>query len=71
MLDLDPGGVAVAKKPELISVKIRPDVYRLVKAAAALKGVHISDWLSDVARPAAERDIKMSSKGSERNGGHH
>ena len=71
MLDLDPGGVAVAKKPELISVKIRPDVYRLVKAAAALKGVHISDWLSDVAKPAAEREInKSSSRGSERNGGH-
>ena len=52
------------------SVKIRPDVYRLVKAAAALKGVHISDWLSDVAKPVAEREIKSSSRSSERNGGH-
>ncbi len=47
----------VAKKPTLISVKIDAETYRLVKTAAAWKGVSIADYLSAVVRPIAEKDL--------------
>jgi hypothetical protein len=52
------GGVAVAKKTELISVKIRADVYRLVKTVAAWKGETVAEYLSEIALPPARRDFE-------------
>ena len=49
-------------KPELISVKIHADVYRLVRTAAAWKGQNIADYLSELARPGAERDCSRINK---------
>lgn len=53
--------VADKKKP-LISVKIEEDVYRLVKTAASWKGVSISEYLSALARPVAQRDCAKIGK---------
>lgn len=57
MRKYEPGGVAVAKKSELISVKIEPDVYRLIRTVAAWKGENISEYLSEAVRPVAQRDF--------------
>ncbi len=45
-------------KKELISVKISPEVYRLVKTAAAWLGEDIADYLSRVVEPIAKRDVE-------------
>jgi hypothetical protein len=43
-------------KKTLVSVKIEPDVYRLVKTAAAWKGQEMSEYLSEHMRRIAGRD---------------
>jgi uncharacterized protein (DUF1778 family) len=40
-----------------VSVKIDAEVYRLVKTAASWQGKDIAEYLSEVAREAATRDI--------------
>ena len=69
MRDADPGGVTVAKKTELISVKIDPEVYRLVRTAAAWKGVNVSEYLSEAVRPTAERDCAKINKAAGKGNG--
>ena len=49
------GAVDVADK--MLSVKIDADVYRMVKTIAAWRGVAVSDYLSEIVRPIAERDL--------------
>ncbi len=47
------------KKPakNLITVKIEADVYRLVRTVAAWRAENISDYLSEIVKPIAERDL--------------
>ena len=56
MKTAEPGGVAVAKNEGLISVKIKPEVYRLVRTVAAWKGENIAEYLSEAVRPVVQRD---------------
>jgi hypothetical protein len=40
-----------------VSVKLDVSVYRLVKAVAGYKGMHVSDYLAQIVRPVVERDF--------------
>jgi hypothetical protein len=52
----------MAKKRNLMSVKIDAEVYRLVKTAAAWKGEDIADYLSRIVGPVARRDCAKIGK---------
>lgn len=55
-------GVVMAEKRALVSVKIDAEVYRLVKTVASWKDMNVADYLSEIARPIAERDFARISK---------
>jgi hypothetical protein len=63
-------GVAVAKKAD-VSVKIDPDVYRMVRTVAAWRGINVAEYLSEIVAPIAKRDLAKMNKEIEqkRNGG--
>lgn len=52
----------VAKQRNEVSVKIDAEVYRMVRTIAAWKGVNISEYLSEIVRPIARRDMAKVNK---------
>jgi hypothetical protein len=57
----------MAKQRNDVSVKIDAEVYRLVRTVAAWRGVAVAEYLSDIVRPAVQKDIaKMSKEAAER-----
>lgn len=57
-------GPPMPKKPPPLSVKIDPEVYRLVRTAAAWFGEDITSYLSRIVRPVAQRDVDAIDSGS-------
>jgi hypothetical protein len=53
-------------KQPLISVKIDADVYRLIRTVAAWRGENISDYLTGIVRPIAERDVARINKAAKK-----
>jgi hypothetical protein len=52
-----PSAVVAKKKKSYVSVKIEADVYRDVKTVAAWKGLKVAEYLSEIARAPARRDL--------------
>jgi hypothetical protein len=52
--------------PAYVSVKIEAGIYRLIKTVAAWRGMHVHEYLSEIARGPAKRDFaKMQQEGHE------
>jgi hypothetical protein len=51
------GTAEMADKRTYVSVKIDSEVYRLIKTVASWKGLNVADYLTEIARPVAERDF--------------
>jgi hypothetical protein len=58
-------GAIVAKKPD-ISVKIDPDVYRMVKTVAAWKDLNVAEYLSMIVEPIVRKDMAKMTKEASR-----
>jgi hypothetical protein len=53
------GGVAVAKKKARgvgIMVRVDPDVVRMARVVAPIKGMAVGEYIADIVRPIVKRD---------------
>lgn len=51
-----PSGTAVAKKAE-VTIKLDAEIYRQLKTAASWHDVGITEFLNDLLRPIAQREV--------------
>jgi hypothetical protein len=66
------GSVAVAKKKARgvgIMVRIDPDVVRMARVIAPIKGLSMGDYLSDICRPVVSREYLAEIRRLEKQGG--
>jgi hypothetical protein len=52
-----------------VSVKIDAAVYRLARTAASWKGMSVAEYLSEVVRPIASRDVAKIDKEARKSSG--
>ncbi len=45
------------EKKTYVSVKIEADAYRVIRTVAAWKGLNVADYLTQIARPTADKDF--------------